>query len=340
MTRRCDRGDARNRVDHQVDFTVCPGAEPLAWDEFRRTHPPFSIALDGYVNGVSQFDGRGPWLTLDHHADVDRLATRATCSQVWMCLRQGLFDAFSAGEGRRAHVFANDCDEDVCLSWFLLQNPTQACQTSHARLERLVHAVDWLDTTAGASVYPLASALAGEVAWVFEPFRQARLQGALDRANADLQRLVVDAVGQRISDYLANRGHCLPLDTRYERLDSGRGWSLVREIGPQSRMGMTADGIRAYVSVRPRTDGAWSYAIGRVSPFVPFDVPAILAALNEAEAPLMGTWGGGNLIGGSPRMRGSCLSPSEVARVVEMVVSEAPLASEPGKSARMPVAIA
>lgn len=301
-------------------LTLRPGAE-FSWTEFCRTHPAYSIALDGYVNGASRYDGRGPWLNLDHHSEVDRLATRATCAQVWMCIRQGLFDAFRDDEGHHAHVFANDCDEDVCLSWFLIQNPHLACVTSPTRLDRLVHAVDVLDTTAGACLHPMNAGLTAELAWIFEPYRQARLQGTLNQPTADMQRLVIDAVGQRISDHLADNGHSLQHDTRYERLGGDNCWALVNEIGSQSRAGMIADGIRAYVSVRPLADDAWSYSIGRVSPFVPFDVPNILRELNAAEDHQRGTWGGGNLVGGSPRLRGSALPPQEVTQIVNRVVT-------------------
>jgi hypothetical protein len=303
-----------------VVLMLCPGAEPLSWAEFCESHPPFSIALDGYVAAGSRYSSDGPWLNLDHHADVDRLATRATCSQVLMCIRQGLFDAFRDVDGPRAQVYVNDCDEDVCLSWFLLQNPQAGCLPSNTRLDRLIHAVDLLDTTAGASVHPLDVPLMSEIAWIFEPYRLAKLQGVLDRPFASLHRLVIDAVGQRIRAHLADKGQALPLDTRYERIGGGRGWALVREIGPQSRVGMIADGIRAYVSARQLADGAWSYSIGRVSPFVPFDVPAILSELNAAEDYQRGTWGGGNLVGGSPRLHGSAIPPHEITRIVNRVV--------------------
>jgi hypothetical protein len=294
--------------------------------EFCESHPPYSIALDGYVHGASRFDGRGPWLNLDHHADVDRLATRATCAQVWLSIRQGLFDAFCDDQGRRAWVYANDCDEDVCLSWFLLQNPQLSCLPSNTRLQRLIHAVDVLDTTAGASLHPWDYPLLSEMAWVFEPYRQMRAQGELDWPRAELQRSVIEAVGQRIGDHLAGQGQSMPLDTRYQRIGGGSGWALVREIGPQSRAGLVADGIRAYVSVRPMANGAWSYSVGRVSPFVSFDVPAILRELNAAEDDQRGSWGGGNLVGGSPRLNGSALPPHQVTRIVNRVVGKSQVA--------------
>ncbi|WP_145087560.1 hypothetical protein [Anatilimnocola aggregata] len=161
-----------------------------------------------------------------------------------------------------------------------------------------------------------------ELAWVFAPYRQAKLEGTLDQPQAALQRSIIDQVGQRIGDHLAGKGQLLPLDTRYERIGGGKGWALVHEIGPQSRAGMVADGIRAYVSVRPLANGAWSYAIGRVSPFVPFDVPAILYEFNVTEDFRRGRWGGGNLVGGSPRHHGSALSPQEITEIVNRIVSQ------------------
>jgi hypothetical protein len=96
---------------------------------------------------------------------------------------------------------------------------------------------------------------------------------------------------------------------------------MVREIGPQARAGMIAAGIRACVAVRQRADGAWAYSIGRISPFVPFDVLAILRELSATEVPDGGTWGGSNLIVGSPRLQGSELPPKEVTRIVNRVLS-------------------
>ncbi len=66
--------------------------------------PAFSIALDGYVRGGPQYDWRGPHISFNHHEDVDRLATRATCAQVLMSLRSGLFGRFRDGQGPKAQV--------------------------------------------------------------------------------------------------------------------------------------------------------------------------------------------------------------------------------------------
>jgi hypothetical protein len=304
-----------------VKLVLRPGQAPVTWQRFRETHPYYSIALDGYVRGRSRYDPNGPWLTLDHHEDVERLSARATCSQVFLSVRQGLYEVFQSDDEPYAKVFANDCDEDVCVSWYLLQNPVAACLPSNRRLERLVHAADWLDTTAGALVHPLDETLMGELAWVFAPYREARQQGALDGFQIAVYRDVIDAVSERIRDHLTDRGRSIRLDTRVERVGGDASWAMVREVGSDARAGLVASGIRAYVSVRPRADGAWAYTVGRVSPFVAFDVPRILVRLNEAESPQRGRWGGGTLVGGSPRRLGSALAPAEVENIVNEVLA-------------------
>lgn len=95
---------------------------PLTFNAFVRNRPSKSIALDGYVRGGPQYDDLTQHINFNHHEDVDRLATRATCGQVAIALRQGLADLIYPN-GEEWTVYVNDCDEDVSLSWFLLCNP-------------------------------------------------------------------------------------------------------------------------------------------------------------------------------------------------------------------------
>lgn len=313
------------------DISLCmrPGAAPLGWAEFCATHGPYAIALDGYVAASSRFDPTGPRLNLDHHSGVDRLATRATCAQALLAIRQGLFECFRDGRGPRAEVCVNDCDEDVCTSWFLLTHAGLAAHGATPALERLVSLVDVLDTTAGT--YPLPADLSAlkELAWVFAPYHCFRRGGELDRAQPEGHRGVVAEVSSRIERHLGGRGGSQPLDGRYERQGGGPGWSMIREDGAQARLAVAADGIRAYVCVRERQDGRWAYVVGRASPFVPFDVPGILGELNEAEGATKDRWGGSDLVGGGPRARGSRLPPSEVERVINGFIGRRPARARP-----------
>lgn len=300
-----------------ISLSMKPDVAPLGWEEFCATHGPYSIGLDGYVASRSRYDPSGPRLNLDHHADVDRLATRATCAQVLLTIRQGLFDCFRDKHGLRAEACVNDCDEDICTSWFLLTHHELAPQRKRPRLERLVDLVDVLDTTAGT--YPLPPELSSlkQLVWIFAPYYGFRCSGELDRREAEGHRGVVEEVSSRIERHLGGHSGSHPLDGRYRRLGGGPGWAMIREIGAQARIAAAADGIRAYVAVRERADGRWTYVVGRTGPFIPFDVPALLHALNEAEGSRKDRWGGSNLVGGSPRVRGSKLSPGEVERVIK-----------------------
>ena len=307
-----------------ISLSMRPHVTPVCWEEFCATHGPYTIGLDGYVDCRSRFDPAGPRLNLDHHTEVDRLATRATCAQALLAIRHGLFECFRDGHGPRAEVCVNDCDEDICTSWFLLQNADLAAVGKSPALDRLVSLVDILDTTAGT--YPLPTDLSAlkELAWVFAPYYSFRRSGELDRRQSEGHRGVVADVSSRIKRHLDGRGESYRLDGRYERLGGGPGWVMIREIGAQARIAAAADGIRAYVAVRERPDGQWAYVLGRTSPFVPFDVPALVRPLNEAEGSVSSHWGGSDLVGGSPRVRGSKLSPREVERIINGAIDTAP----------------
>jgi hypothetical protein len=205
--------------------------------------------------------------------------------------------------------------------WFLLRYGTLTEQVYNPVLNRLVFMVDVLDATAGA--YPFPADLGGlqELAWIYAPYRDIRVNGELDNRDAATYVGVLDAVEERLVSYLTGRGERQSLDTRYRVLHQAAQWTMVEELGAQARIGMFADGIRAYVSVRRRSNGTHTYTLGRMSGFIPFDVPRILEALNAAEQ-LQGQdcWGGSQFVGGSPRLRGSTLAPAEVARIVNETI--------------------
>lgn len=302
-----------------------PDKNPVSWKKFCKKSEPFSIALDGYVNQGPRFQKEGPRANFNHHEEVDRLATRATCSQVLMAIRQGLFKCFRNGKGLQVNVYANDCDEDVCLSWFLLKYGYLAEHSMNAVLNRMVALTDMMDTTSGA--YPLPSDLPvlQEMAWVFEPYRNFRLSGQISlRDPAAFTSIVTDVEG-RIMRHITGSGQRISLDTSYEVIKRGTGgWTFAKEIGSYSKTGMFADNIQAYVTVRKRHDGKKDVTFGRMSIFIPFNVPRIINRLNIEEG-LVGNpdcYGGGNTTGGSPRIRGCKLSDERLFEVVEEVVRE------------------
>lgn len=292
----------------------------LSWDEFRKNTPKFSIALDGYVNEGPLFDEKGPWANFNHHENVDRMATRSTCAQILIAIRQDLFNCFTDGKEAHANVYVNDCDEDISISWFLIKNHKLIENAINHAITKLVSIEDLLDATAGAYPFPIDLSELQKIGWVFEEYRKFRLNGGLDRKNEKEYVEIVDKVGERITAYIKNKGKKISLDTRYKKIGGGKGWTMIEEIGPDARTGLYRNGIHAYISVRKVSDKKWVYTVGRMSPCVPFDIKKIITALNKEEANPTDKWGGSNTIGGSPRVNASKLSPQTVSKIINMTI--------------------
>lgn len=313
-----------------VNLCMDPKTVPVPWTSFcglRATVP--LIAIDGFVPSGPAFAsvtrGGTPRLNFNHHDGVSRLETRATCAQALIAIRQGLFSKGGPFADERGHpvaaVYANDCDEDVCLTWFVLSQSHLTGQTINPLLNRLVYMEDMLDTTAGGYPFPSDMPSLQVLNWIFEPYRRFRMIGGLDRRIPTEFAAVVEDVSQRISAYIAGNGKSLDLDTRYEVLSRDGFWAEIREVGMNARVGVYGDGIRAFVTSRQRPDGRWVHTLGRQSIFVPFDVPKILARLNEIESCGNDRYGGGDLIGGSPRVAGSATSPADLVEIVREVLA-------------------
>lgn len=293
-----------------------PNTAPTFWSTFIQTAPDRSIALDGYVYGGPQFDQKRLLLNLNHHEEVDRLSTRCTAAQLAIRLRCGLSIAFAASDAP-IHVYFNDCDQDVCLSIFMLRHMDMCRGVVNPILNRIVHIEDMLDTTAGS--YGFFADMPGleENNWIFNPYARAARNGVLSVRNPDEFLEVIDAVGERIMKTLVGKGEQKKLDPRYKVVAHFDDWRMVEETGLNARIGMYADGINAFVSTRSNGVGTYTYSIGRRSELVPFDVLKIIEALNAVEGRANHLWGGSNIIGGSPRATGSTLAPQEVARIVQ-----------------------
>lgn len=294
----------------------------VSWKKFCKVTPPFSIALDGYVNAAPCFDPQGLRINFNHHEAVDRLATRSTCAQVLIAIRQGLFDRFRDDSGPQANVYVNDCDEDVCLSWFLLQNFQLVENACPEHITRLVTMEDLMDATAGAYPMPINLSTLKELAWIFNPYRNFRVNGGLDRRNKDEFQEIINEVEQRIGKYIEGKGGSASLDTTYKKIGGGKNWIMFEEIGAHARTGAYADGIRAYVSVRKISSERWVYTVGKMSHYIAFDISKIIKALNKAEGNKKDKWGGANTIGGSPRVNGSKLSPQEVEKIINQIIEK------------------
>jgi hypothetical protein len=142
---------------------------------------------------------------------------------------------------------------------------------------------------------------------------------------------IIDSVGTRISQHIAGNGDRSPLDMRYELLEKGKGWSMIREIGPQGKMGAISDGAAALIQVRDRDPEHVHVSFWRQSEYVQIDFPGIITDLQTLELArrkqkglvsksaksLEANWGGGSTTFGSPRIVGTVLELNEIAEVAD-----------------------
>lgn len=49
-----------------INLHIEPKQIPMTWEEFVKTKPKFSIALDGYVNVGPRYDPSGPYMNFNH----------------------------------------------------------------------------------------------------------------------------------------------------------------------------------------------------------------------------------------------------------------------------------
>lgn len=302
-----------------IELIVHPNLDPVSWEYFCAISDKFSIALDGYVNTGPKFQNKsegGPRANFNHHEDVDRLATRATCGQILMAVRTGLFSAFRKQGEPTCSVYVNDCDQDVCTSYFILKNPWVCENAINPLLNKLVDIEDRLDATGGAYPYPKDLPILKTLAWVFKPYTDFRLSKGIDNGNPKDFQNVISSVEDRINKYLNGTSRTIALNLEYELLYRDQRWAMVKEIGAQARTGMLSDGIMAYISLRERSDGAYNYTIGRMSQFIDFDIASLLGYLSYFEPDRKAQWGGGTTsginIGGSSRKFGSKQEPSDI----------------------------
>lgn len=295
------------------------------WDAFRRDSPPCSIALDGYVDGPPAFDPSGPFANFDHHSGVNRLATRSAAGQVLVAIYLGLFDTFKNSQGPAAHVYVNDCDQDVCLAYWLLTHVDKVLNLSiDMDIAQLIIIEDLLDATAGAIPVEPTRPLIRKQAWAFKPYGEARSSCELANMGAAEMERVIEDTSDRLTRLSNGVGGECDLSDDYEVLGGGADWQMIREHGAHARTKLLSRGVHAFVTVRQRDHGRHDYTVGRTSQFIDFPVARILARLNEVEesGSEQDRWGGCDTIGGSPRQDGSGLDPSTVEQIVEQVLQD------------------
>lgn len=271
-----------------------------------------ALALDGFVRGPSQCSADGLYVSLNHHEGGSRLFTRATCGQARLAVAHGLWDQLSVDGVPRADVHVNDADPDVCTSVYVLSNPDRLDDPA---VERLVAAEDIIDTT-GAFWWPswVDETLLCELAWVFAPYHEARQTGL--PTNRPGLRALIEEMMSRVAAHVDGRGGRRRAAADFD-VKARRGAVVaVVERGPYARMALRRAGVEAIVSER-QSGGRREITLAKASPFRGPNLLLAYARLNEAEGcPQDDQWGGSDMIGGSPRQRGTALSLEQILDIL------------------------
>jgi len=321
-------GDCRRVMRIEDVEVIVEPRQVLSWEDFKRSAPPGSIALDGYVKGATLFDEAGPWVNFNHHEGVDRLSTSSTCLQVLLYIKAGFIDHFMNDNKLSLRAYVNDSDQDTCLALWLLANHKRVLKTkSEDSIEKLVYTENCLDIFGGAYPYTLDDKIISELAWIFEPYTESRAN--IQSMDAGSMAWIIKAVCKRITAFADGHGKMVLPRADYKQISevfpeiqtAARGWVFVAEEETYARLRLVSD-YDAFVSLIGEDNGAFKYTVGKLKSMATFPVKELYEVMNTAEK-LKGNniddnnnWSGSDKMGGSPRASGSYILPKEILDLV------------------------
>ncbi|PWU01547.1 MAG: hypothetical protein C5B51_22560 [Terriglobia bacterium] len=308
-----------------IDLRVAPSRFE-SWGHFTRSVPEYSIGLEVIDDTPGH---RGHYVHFDHHAGVIREATMSAAMQAYIAVRQGRLMQKWLAHRRPIPVYVWNADQDVCLAAFILEY--------HELLERfhsdpvlrwIVQFNNKIDVCGGLYPVDLPELERNHFTWIFEPFRQQRMQGK----NQGDEALVKDTIRQvcsRLKALLEGTAGFAPITAKPEILyTSPNGFVIADEKGdPHSRLVLAALGYTNLISlICKRQSGRYTYSVIRGSPYDEdvFQVDKLVQAFQAAEdLPDVKIWGGSNLAAGSDSEIGSSLHWTRLRDIAEPIVQAA-----------------
>jgi len=302
-----------------IVFHMEPTRPPMNWEAFKTQMPRRSIAVDGFVNAPPCYDLQSQHFNFDHHAGPPRPAMLSSAMQVRSWIHDGLLTLLMPTGDEEVHVWMNDCDPDVALCYYAFVHHFIVAPMVNPALNRLFGHVDTMDKRAGLVDLPRDMEIVRQAAWIFQPYWDFRMSGALDRKDPGEHMGVLESIAGRIDDFASARGKSVSIEDDYETLHRGAGWEMVREIGPHARMKLARRQVRAFASVRQTPSGRWYYTLCRYAPVTYwFPVPEIGRRLSEQEPEA--AFGGGDTVMGNARGPGSTRGPEEMAQAIDQIL--------------------
>jgi len=147
---------------------------------------------------------------------------------------------------------------------------------------------------------------------MYQPYNDAKVAGLLPKMDAAGMRKIVDEVCTRIDEYVAGRAKVVEPDTRYERLEEGAGWIMIKEVGAQARSYLFREEGKQLIVTVLQINGYFEYRIIKQVPYVDLDAKGLAERLNRLEGFTItptNKWGQSDLFVVSPRETGSSLPP-------------------------------
>lgn len=340
------------RDSNNIILHIIP-RKTVEWDDFKRDFKPFSVALDWFVRWKPRFTEKWPYANFNHHEHVDRLATRSTCAQVLLAIRQGLLETFSKNERPKINIWVNDCDLDTALAVWILKNyRTNASKRLDFYIDRLVYNEDFLDVT-GWTYNKISS---GSISFIqedipfliwsgnrdeivdthimeylsriSEPYDYYRYNWKLNTLKPYQMRGVINETGNRITKYIKWVWEKKQLDSSYKiiwwwNIKWKKKWYMIREFWANARQVFFRDGINAFVSVRDNLDGTYTYTLWKVSQFIYFPILWLYDRLNEEDwipANQIDRWWWSDIIWWSPRNKNTKIPPEKVEEIINKYI--------------------
>jgi hypothetical protein len=303
-------------VEVRIDLGACTSAAAA------RSAPPGTIFLDGAAQGEPFLDAARDVYNLDHHEGCVRAFTLATCEQAIVLLRRGL-------DLRRRDftVHANGVDLDTVLAIWVLLNHLRLGAAGAAvrtrilpllRLEGNIDALGFGCEELCALPEPLLDETRRALCALVDRERAAKARGF------GKDPLAFVASQLRAIDRIAYAGEEIETPLEIEELAraelAGLGVAVVCRadggVYEVERELRRLHGDRLALLVLQKD--AVTYSLRAASPAAAARLDRVYAWLNCADPASGGgrsenRWGGAGEIGGSPRRRGTKLSPAAIA---------------------------
>lgn len=271
--------------------------------------PPFSIAIDGFVAGP-KIDTENHRYSFDHHANCLRFCTQASCQQAQTAILLGL-------DPENYTLYLNDCDLDVAMSVWLLQNQERV---KEPLVIKLVNAIGIADAYAGAINL---NGMAKTVEWIAAvelDFKKDK--GSYETICSSNLRHLLDATLRRIDQYVDGEASIeiakQEKHTDYKILRNENNYVVVQSDNAHIYSTLYSAGFDRIVLVRPLENGSLAVSLAKRSDFVDnFNLIKMYEKLNEIEP----FWGGGSSIGGAPRGPDGTRSKLPLEKIIEVIDS-------------------